>query len=92
MSVLTRRANVHILALRQFCGPWTVHKTPKLRVQLISERGYSMLRVASSTCSRVAGLSSPSTWTTIVQVALFEILMLVVLQEKSGVSYKRPLF
>jgi len=34
----------------------------------------------------------PPAWTSVVQVALYGVLMLVVLQENSGVSYKRPLF
>ena len=41
---------------------------------------------------RVAGLSSPPAWTSVVQVALFEELMLVVLQANSIVLYKRPFF
>lgn len=48
--------------------------------------------MVAPTSSRVTGLSSPPVWTSVVQVSLFGVLMLVVMQEKSSVSYKKPLF
>ena len=80
---------------RPLCRPWTVHKPLSFelacrRKTLSNVKGdYQVSRVVALTSIRVASLSSPQAWTTIVWVVVIKLSredMLLVLQVKSDVS------